>query len=118
MIHIGYAQSIYKKDPLTILADSLVNEDNKETLDIRKQALEKYKNTSEDHFKYLEAKYYYSQSCVYEYRSYDFHNTDPKLAISIDDREKYLDSALNVAYKSSNIYEDIKSPDKKINISC
>ena len=113
MIHISYAQSIYKKDPLTILADSLDNEDNKGALVIRKQALEKYKNTSEDYFKYLEAKYYYSQSCVYEYRSYDFHNTDPKLAISKDDREKYLDSALNVAYKSRSIYENVKSPDKK-----
>ena len=113
IIHVGYAQSIYKKDSLTLLADSLDKGDHKAALLIRKQALENFKNTSEEYFKYLEAKYYYTQSCVYEFRSYDFHNADPKLVITKEEREKYLNSALQEAFKARNIYENVKIPDKQ-----
>lgn len=112
MIHLSYAQSIYKKDSLTLLADSLDREDNKMALIYRKQALEKFKDTSDEYLKYLKSKYYYTQSCIYEFRSYDFHHADPKRAITKQEREKYLDTAISFAYKSRSVYEDVKNPDK------
>ncbi|MEN8125363.1 MAG: CHAT domain-containing tetratricopeptide repeat protein [Bacteroidota bacterium] len=113
MIHASCAQSIYKKDSLTLLADSLDKGDHKAALLIRKQALENFKNSSEEYFKYLEAKHYYTQSCVYENRSYDYANSDPNLALTKEDRKKYLDSALNLAYKARKIYKNVKKPDKQ-----
>ena len=112
MIHISYAQSIYKKDSLTLLADSLDLEDHTEALIIRELALNKFKNGSDDYSKYVISKYYYTQSCVYEKRSYDYHNADSNIALTKSEREQYLDSAINSAYKARKIYKIVKKPDK------
>lgn len=112
MINVGYSQSVYNKDSLTILADSIHLAGNyKEALSIRKQVFNNSKNTSEDYFKYVKAKYYHTQSCYYEFKSYNYYNPDQ--AILKAEREKYLDSALYASTKARDIYKNAKKPDRR-----
>jgi hypothetical protein len=77
---LGYSQSIYHKDTLTIYADSLNKEGAyKQAYLVRKQALQTQKKASKDYLAYLEAKYYHSKCCYFENESYNYHNPDKAL---------------------------------------
>ncbi len=109
---LGYSQSIYHKDTLTIYADSLNKEGAyKQAYLVRKQALQTQKKASKDYLAYLEAKYYHSKCCYFENESYNYHNPDK--AITKKAREQYLDSALQLAIKARDVYIKVQKPDKK-----
>lgn len=110
-MYVGFAQTIYNKDSLTILADSLhIEGDYKDALLIRRKALEKKENYSSDYTAYLQSKYYHTLSCDYEFYSYNYYNS--KQSISKEIREKYLDSALTASHKAREIYRKVEKPDK------
>ena len=107
----AYSQSIYNKDISTIIADSLQREGNyKRAILFRKKALNQ-KNALKDYQTYLEAKYYHSKSCYYEFESYSYHNLNK--TITKKTRELYLDSALQMASKARDLYINVKKPDRK-----
>lgn len=107
----GNCQSIFNRDSLTILADSLHNQGNyKEAMVYRKKALVGgFKD--HDYQKYIKAKFYHTNSARLEFQSYNYHN--PDAAITKRAREQYLDSALQYAVKARDCYTGVKSPDKK-----
>ncbi len=107
----GYSQSIYHKDNLTILADSLTETgEYKKAISIRKQAIKNQKKASKDYKAYLEAKYYHVKSCDYEFDSYSYYNPDK--IITKKAREHYLDSALQAAIKARDIAAKMIHPDR------
>lgn len=107
----GYAQTIFHKDNLTILADSLHNEGSYgRAIAIRKQAIKSQKKASKEYRTYLEAKYYHTKSSDYEYKSYNYHNPDK--AISKKTSQQYLDSALQSAVRARDLYLNTKNPDR------
>ncbi len=106
-----HSQSIFYKDSLTILADSLHNEGEYDrALSLRKQAIETYTNASKDYQSYLKAKYYHTKCATFELKSYSYHNPDK--AISKKVREQCLDSALKASSKGRDLYINSKNPDK------
>ena len=115
MVHSGSAQSISNQDSLTLLADSIhLTGDYKKAIIIRKEAIKEAikeaNNKSEDYIKYVKAKYYHTQSCIYEFESYNY--AIPDQAISKIEQRKLLDSALTAAIKAREIYKNVKNPDK------
>ena len=109
---LALSQTIYSRDKLTLLADSLhVEGFYQEALSLRKQAVDEGKQTSKAYQTYLEAKYYHTQSAYFENLSYDYYN--PNAAISKNQKTTYLDSALIAAKKAQKTYASVKHPDKK-----
>lgn len=105
------AQSIYRRDSLTINSDSLHKSgDYEEALLLRKKALTLFKNTSKEYQAYLRAKYYHTKSAYLEYQSYNYHN--PNQIIPKKAREKFLDSALQYAIKARDVYLNVKQADR------
>ena len=110
--NFGYSQTIFQKDSLTILADSLHLEGlYKEAFSLRKQAISNEKNASKEYQAYLKAKYYHTNSAYFEFESYNYHN--PQAAITKITRKQYLDSALQSAIKARDLYIAVKNADKK-----
>lgn len=110
-VNNGFCQSIFSRDSLTTLADSLHNDGNYEkSLLYRKKALSKTYKT-DDYKLYIQAKYYHTNSARLEFKSYNYHN--PNVSITKKARELYLDSALQYAIKARDIYLQAKVPDKK-----
>jgi CHAT domain-containing protein len=108
----GYSQTIFKKDSLTILADSLHSKGLfDKALLYRKQAIDLFTNTTKDYKLYLKAKYYHTNSAKFELESYNYHNPDK--AISKKAREQFLDSAMQSSEKARDLYINVKIPDKK-----
>jgi len=111
IIPSGLSQTIFKKDSLTILADSLhINNEYENALIVRKQAIKFIKNTTKEYQSYIKAKYLHTNSSNLEFKSYNYHNPDK--AISKKVREKYLDSALQSATKARDLYINAKYPDR------
>ena len=111
IFNCGYSQSIFNKDSLTILADSLHLEGHYEDASsIRRQAIKSQKKASKDYRVYLKAKYYHTNSSYYEFKSYNYRNPDK--AITKEAREQYLDSALQSAIKARDLYINTNNPDR------
>ena len=109
--HLGNAQSIFKKDSLTLLADSLhLYETYSEALVVRKKAIASFKNAPADYQSYLQAKFYHTNSSFFEFQSYNYHNPDK--SISKKAREQYLETALQYAIKARDTYIKVKQPDR------
>ena len=109
--YFGYSQSIYQKDALTILADSLHNKgEYEQAIKFRKQAIKTQINASKEYQPFLKAKYYHTNSSHLEYKSYSYHNPDK--AITKKAREKYLDSALQSAIKARDLCSEMEHPDR------
>jgi len=108
----GFSQTIFNKDTLTVLADSLQqNGDYDEALSLRIKAIKLCKNASKEYQTYLESKYLQSKSVKFEYFSYNYHNPDKFMTKKA--REQYLDSALQFAIKAKELYKDAKRPDRR-----
>ncbi|MDP5081293.1 MAG: tetratricopeptide repeat protein, partial [Winogradskyella sp.] len=109
--YFGYSQSIYQKDALTVLADSLHNKGEYDKgIAIRRQAIKTQTKAPRDYQVYLKAKYYHTNSSIFELKSYNYHSQDK--AITKRTREQYLDSALQSATKARDLYINAKKPDR------
>ncbi len=107
----GHAQTIFNKDSLTILADSLQIEGfYDEALSLRKEAINLVKNAPKEYNIYLKAKYFHTNSAQLEFISYNYHNPDK--AITKNTREMFLGSALQSAEKARDLYLHVKNPDR------
>src|SRR5690606_21062497 len=85
-----YSQSIYHKDALTILADSLHKVgDYHDALSLREQAIKTQKNASSEYRSYLNANYFHTNSALLEFESYNYRN--PSKVITKKIYEQYLD---------------------------
>lgn len=110
-LSFGYSQSIYQKDSLTILADSLTNEGSyKRAISVRSQAVKSQKKVSKDYQYYLEAKYQHAKSCDYEFDSYSYYVPDK--IITKQTQERYLDSALQSAIKGRDLLMKMERHDR------
>ncbi|MBA6153159.1 CHAT domain-containing protein [Gelidibacter maritimus] len=110
-LSFGYSQTIYQKDSLTILADSIHNQgDYDQAISIRKQAIEFQYRAPQDYQTYLNAKYFHTNSAYYEFQSYNYHNSDK--GITKKAREQYLDSALQASIKARDLYASVQRPDR------
>lgn len=110
-LSFGYSQSIYRKDALTILADSLTKEGSyKKAISVRKQALKQYHNSSKDYRAYLNAKYHHAKSCDYEFDSYNYYRPDKIITQKV--QQQYLDSALQSALKAKDLLDGMERPDR------
>ena len=109
--YFGYSQSIYQKDALTSLADSLHNKgEYDKAIELRNQAIKTQTNSSKEYQVYLKAKYYHTNSSKLEFKSYNYHNPDK--AITKKAREQYLDSALQSAMHARDLYSNVEQPDR------
>ncbi len=110
--NLGYSQSFFQKDRLTILADSLhLQGFYDESILLRKEAINSNKDASRDYKLYLKAKYFHTNSCLLEDKSYNYHNPDKAITKKV--HEQYLDSALQYSVKARDLYIQIKNPDRK-----
>lgn len=106
-----YSQSLYQKDKLTILADSLHNDGQyKQALLVREQAISTQYKASKEYQIYLKAKYFQTKSADFEFDSYNYHNPDK--GITKKHREELLNKALASAIKARDLYIKVKNPDK------
>ena len=111
-LSFGYSQTIFTKDSLTILADSLTLDGSyKMAIVVREQALKKHANASKDYKAYLNAKYHHAKSCDYEFDSYSYHKPDKLITKKV--REQYLDSALQSAIKARDLLSEMERPDRR-----
>ncbi|WOD44628.1 CHAT domain-containing protein [Hwangdonia lutea] len=109
--YFGNSQSIYQKDNLTILADSLHNEgEYDQAITVRDSAIKTQLKAPKAYRTYLKAKYFHTNSSRLEFKSYDYHN--PDRAITKITRERYLDSALQYAIKARDLYINVEHPDR------
>lgn len=107
----GYSQTIYQKDALTILADSLTTVGSyKQAIAVRDQAIKKHKNASIDYKAYLQAKYYHAKSCDYEFDSYNYYRPDENITKQV--QQQYLDSAFQSALKARDLLHGMDHPDR------
>ncbi|RXJ43787.1 CHAT domain-containing protein [Gelidibacter gilvus] len=110
-LSFGFSQTIYDKDDLTILADSLSNTGlYKRAISLRKEAIKTQKKASKDYRVYLDAKYHHTKSCDYEFDSYSYY--DPDKNITKEVRERYLDSGLQSAIKARDLLIKMEVPDR------
>ncbi|MCK0114589.1 CHAT domain-containing protein [Gelidibacter sp. F63206] len=110
-LSLGYSQTIYKKDSLTILADSLTKEGSyKKAIVVRKQALKQNHNSSKDYRAYLNAKYHHAKSCDYEFDSYNYYQPDKIITQKV--QQQYLDSALQSAINARDLLQQMERPDR------
>ena len=106
-----YSQSIYHKDALTILADSLYKVgDYHDALSLREQAIKTQKNASSEYRSYLNANYFHTNSALLEFESYNYRN--PSKVITKKIYEQYLDSALQSSIRARDLYSGVKQADK------
>ncbi|SFZ89415.1 CHAT domain-containing protein [Flaviramulus basaltis] len=111
VISYGFSQTIFNKDSLTVLADSLHNNSEYEkALLVRTHAIKLINNTSKEYQSYINAKYFHTNSSNLEFKSYNYHNLDK--SITKKAREQYLDSALQSATKARDLYINAKYPDR------
>ena len=112
LIPRSYSQNIFKKDSLTIRADSLhLKGFYDQALLLRKEALNSVIHAPEDYKLYLKAKYFHTNSAKFELESYNYHDHDK--SITKKAREQYLDSALQSAIKARDLYITVNHPDRK-----
>src|SRR5690606_13585228 len=91
-LSFGYSQTIYQKDSLTILADSLVEVGSyKQGITVIQQAIKNHTDASTDYKTYLKAKYHNAKSCDYEFSSYSYYVPDKIITKKV--QQQYLDSA-------------------------
>ena len=110
-LSFGYSQSIYHKDSITTLADSLSKEGlYKRVITLRTDAIRRLTKVSKDYKFYLKAKYHHAKSCDYEFDSYNYYNPDKIITKEV--REHYLDSGLQSAIKARDLLLKMEHPDR------
>lgn len=110
-LYFGYSQSIYQKDSLTILADSLIEVGSyKQAITVTEQAVKNHKNASTDYKAYLKAKYHHAKSCDYEFTSYNYYVPDKIITKKV--QQHYLDSAFQSAIKARDLLQQMERPDR------
>lgn len=105
-----FSQGSKKIDYLTLKSDSLHDKGYYDlAFEVRKQAIQKFSSSNKEYNAYLEAKRLFTESCVYEKITFNYHN--PKDSISKKTYKYYFDLAIQKSKSAKAVYGKVKDPD-------